>query len=149
VHLSARPNQRFPRIGIELTSEKNLNLTAEMLQACGSRRKLRMNAGAPTEESRGNDARIVEYEEFIAAKKIWKLDEEPILKRAGRAIQQEKPRSFATVQGSLRNPIRRQTIVELVQSHEMWSLAAILITTRKERRKLQFCRLGERIGKKW
>jgi hypothetical protein len=148
VHLSARPNQRFPGIGIELTSEKNLNLAGEMLRACGARRTLRMNAGAPSEEARGNDARIVEYEEFLAAKKIWKLHEEPILKRAGRAIQQEKPRRFAAVERSLRNPIRRQAIIELVQSHEMWSLAAILITTRKERRKLQFCRLGERIAKK-
>jgi hypothetical protein len=73
-----------------------------------------MNAGAPAEEARGNDARIVEYEEFIAVKKIWKLHEEPILKRAGRAIEQEKPRTFAAVQGSLRDLILRQVIVEFV-----------------------------------
>lgn len=77
-----------------------------------------MNPGTPSEQARGNHARIVEYEEFMAAKKIRKLYEEQIHTRAGRAIQQEKPRSFTADQGSLRDLILRQAIVELVQSHE-------------------------------
>jgi len=148
MHLSSRPNQPFPSVGSELTSQKDLHLAAKMLGTRGPGGRLGMNPGTPPEEPGRDDARIVEDEEFVAPKKIEYFKKQMIFELAGGPIQQEKSRSFAPIERPLSNLLFRQVIVELVQSHKAWSLAAIPITTRKERRKLQFCRLGERIAKK-
>jgi hypothetical protein len=69
MHFSAGPNQSFPSAGTELASKKDLNLAAEMLGAGSTGRSLRMNPGSPPEQAGRDDERIVEHEQFVAAKK--------------------------------------------------------------------------------
>jgi len=148
MHLSSRPNQCFPSVGSELASQKDLHLAAKMLGPRGPGGRLGMNPGAPPEEPGRDDARIVEDEQFVTPKKIEYFKKQMIFEPAGGPIQQEKSRSFAAIQWPLSDLLLRQLIFEFIQLHGAWSLAAIPITTRKERRKLQFCRLGEPIDKK-
>jgi hypothetical protein len=133
MHLSSRPNQRFPRVGSELTSQKDLHLAAKMLGTRGPGGRLGMNPGAPPEEPGGDDARIVEDEEFVALKNFAEFKKAMIFEPACGPVQQEKSRSFAPIERPLSNLLFRQVIVELVQSHKAWSLAGFYLAPRNEK----------------
>jgi len=132
MHLSSRPNQRFPSVGSELTNQKDLHLAAKML---GTRRpgwRLGMNPDAPPEEPGRDNARIVEDEEFVAFKKFAEFKKAMIFDPAGGAAQQEKSRSFAAIQRPLSDLLFRQVIIEFVQSHKTCSLTAFDGTPRNQ-----------------
>src|SRR6266850_2491892 len=97
MHLSSRPNQRFPSVGSELTGKKDFNFSAEMLGACSTGRSLRMNTDAPAEQPGWYDTRIVEDEQFVTPKKIEYFKKQMIFEPAGGTVQEEKSRSFAPV----------------------------------------------------
>src|SRR5260370_19049464 len=97
VHLAAGPDKRFPSLGIDLASEENFDFPGEMLRFCGARWRLRMNACAPPEQPRGDDARIVEHQEFVTSQEIGKFSKEAVLEKSLRTIQGQQPRGFATV----------------------------------------------------
>jgi len=114
MHLSSRPNQRFPSVGSKLTSQEDFYPAAKMLGTRSPGGRLGMNPRAPPEEPGGDDARIVEDEEFVTLKKFAEFKKAMIFEPAGGAVQQEKSRSFAPIQWPLSDLRFRQVIVELV-----------------------------------
>src|SRR5215467_4070561 len=60
VHLSPRPDQRFPGVTIHSARQKDLNLPGQVLRSRGPRRLLRAHPRAPPKEPRWNHSRIVE-----------------------------------------------------------------------------------------
>src|SRR6266446_2268687 len=133
MHFSAGPHQRFPGVGSELASQKDLHLAAKMLGARGPGGRLGMNPGAPPEEPGRDDARIVEDEEFVALKKFAEFKKPMIFEPAGGPVQEEKSRSVAAIQWPLSDLPFRQVIIELVQSHKARSLAGFCLTPGNER----------------
>jgi HSP20 family protein len=91
-----------------------------------------MNSGSPAEQPGRDDACIIEDQKFIAAKKIDEFYKKPILKRAGRAIQQEKPGGFAAIERSLRDAVLRQVVVEFIQAHARVKFSSNCRTRRKD-----------------
>ena len=75
----------------------------------------------PEEPSR-DDTCIIEDEEFVALKKFAEFKKAMILEPAGGAIQHQKSRSFAAIQGPLSNLVFWKVIIELIQSHKARSL---------------------------
>jgi hypothetical protein len=67
---------------IALAGEKDFHLAGEMFRACGARGRLRVDAGAATEETRGNDPRVVQDHEFVAAEEFRKIPKEVLLEAA-------------------------------------------------------------------
>ncbi len=49
LHLAAGSDKRLPRLGIDLSCEKNLDSSRQMLGLGGPRRRLRMNTCTPPE----------------------------------------------------------------------------------------------------
>jgi hypothetical protein len=114
MHLSSRPNERFPSVGSQLTSQKDLHLAGKMLGTRGPGGRLGMHPGARPEEPGRDDARIVEDQEFVTLKKFREFKKAMIFEPACAAVQQEKPRSFAPGERPLSNLPFRQVIIELV-----------------------------------
>ena len=67
LHLTAGPDKRLPSLGIDLAGQEDLHFSGQMLGSRGPRWWLRMDAGAPPEQAGGDDARIVEDEEFVTS----------------------------------------------------------------------------------
>jgi hypothetical protein len=88
---------------IALAGEEDFHLAGEMFQACGARGRLRVDAGAATEETRGNDARVVQEDEFVASEEFGEIPEEVVVQAACRSIDLQQAGSVATVQGPLGN----------------------------------------------
>src|SRR5712691_9418813 len=103
MHLSSRPNQRFPSVGSELACQKDLHLAAKMLGTRSPGGRLGMNPGAPPEEAGRDDARIVEDEEFTTLKKFREFKKAMIFEPVCEAIQQDKSQSFAPTERPLSN----------------------------------------------
>jgi len=114
MHLSSRPNQRFPSVGSKLPSQKDLHLAAKMLGTRSPGWRLGMNPDAPPEKPGRDNARIVENEELVTLKKFAEFKKAMIFEPAGGAVQQEKSRSFAAIQRPLSDLLFRQVIIELV-----------------------------------
>jgi hypothetical protein len=133
MHLSSRPNQRFPSVGSELTAQKHLYFAAKMFGPGGPGGRLGMNPGAPPEEPGRDNARIVEDQEFVALKEFGECKKAMIFKPACEAVQEEKPRSCTPIERPLSNLFFGQVIIELVKPHKAWSLAGFCLTPRNER----------------
>jgi hypothetical protein len=71
-----------------------------------------------SEESRGNYARVVQYQQLIPAKKRRQLSEHLIRVASVGAIQQQQPRSVAPLKWPLRDLLFRKEIVQFVETHE-------------------------------
>ena len=78
LHLAARPDKHLPSLGIDLAGQEDLHFAGQMLGSRGSRWRLRMHAGAPPEQAGGDDARIVEDEEFVTSQESGEFREEPV-----------------------------------------------------------------------
>jgi hypothetical protein len=76
-----------------------------------------MDAGAPSEQAGGDDARIVEDEEFVASQENGKFREEAVFEYSRGTIQEEEPGGFAAVQGPLGDLLSGEMVVEFVQAH--------------------------------
>ncbi len=117
LHLAARPDQRLPSGGIDFTRQEDFDFPRKVFRFCCSRWRLRMHPGAPPEQARRNDARIVEDEEFVAAQQAGKFREDAVLENSWRPTQAQQPRRFATLKGTLRNLFSREMVVQLFQTH--------------------------------
>jgi hypothetical protein len=117
VHFAARPHQRLPVVSIELAGEEDFNPSGQMLRSCCARWWLRVHASSPPEQAGGDDARVIEDEEFVTAEEIGELREQPVFENPGGTIQAQEPRCIATRKGMLRNLPARETVVEFVQTH--------------------------------
>jgi hypothetical protein len=73
-----------------------------------------MEAGAATEETRGNDARVVQDDEFVASEELQKIPKEVIVQAPCGSIHFEQARSVALVHGPLGNLAVGQVIVEVL-----------------------------------
>ncbi len=118
VHFSARPNQRFPSRGIDLSSQKYLDFPGQMLGTGSPRRTLRMETHASAKQTSRNHSRIVKNKELVATQKLREFLEESILDGAGTPIQSEHARCLAPIQGALGYAVFRKRVVELIQMHE-------------------------------
>ena len=76
--------------------------------------------GAVPEQARRNHARIVDHDEFVAAKQVREFAEMAVLPRAGRAIEQQHPRGVALLERPLRDALRRQVEIKFAQVHAAW-----------------------------
>jgi hypothetical protein len=82
VHLAARPDERFPSLGIDLAGEEDLDFPGEMCRFCGARWRLRMNAGASPEQARGDDAGIVKDQKFVTSQKIGEFSKKTVFENS-------------------------------------------------------------------
>lgn len=76
-----------------------------------------MNAGAFAEKPRGNYTRVVEHDEFIAAKEIGESREWRIFYLPTRALYNEHAGSIPAIERTLSNQTWRQFVVEVVYTH--------------------------------
>ena len=77
-----------------------------------------MDADPPAKEACGNDARVVQDEEFIAAEQVGKFRKKPVVEAASGARKQEKSRSIAPVEGPLGDLALREVVVEVSKAHQ-------------------------------
>jgi hypothetical protein len=82
LHLAAGPDKRLPSFGINLTSEEDFDFAGQMLGSRGARWRLRMDAGTPPEQAGGDDARIVEDEEFVTSQETGEFREEAVFENS-------------------------------------------------------------------
>src|SRR5260370_5156707 len=82
LHLAARPDKRFPCLGIELAGEEDFDFPRQVLGSGGARWRLRMDAGTPPEQAGGDDARIFEEEEFITSQETGEFREEFVFEKS-------------------------------------------------------------------
>ena len=75
---------------------------------------LGMDAGTPPEQTRGDDARIIEDQEFVAAEERGKFRELPVFKDSRRTIEHEHARGLATAEGPLRDLLPREKVIEVL-----------------------------------
>jgi len=66
------------------------------------------NLVCPAEFRVGEDARVIEDHEFIAAQQVGKFTEVPVVPRAGDFIEEQHARSVARREWVLRDALRRQ-----------------------------------------
>jgi hypothetical protein len=69
---------------------------------------LGMDSYTTAEEARGENARIVENDEFIAAQEVGKFAELPVFPRAGGFVDEQHAGSVARGERVLRDALRRQ-----------------------------------------
>jgi len=76
-----------------------------------------MDAGTPPEQAGGDDARIVEDEEFVTSQETGEFREESVFENSCGTIQEQEPRGFAAVEWPLRDLLSGEMVVQLVQVH--------------------------------
>src|SRR5712672_1914917 len=116
-HLASGTHQGFPYVGADLPCEEDLHCAAQMLPARGAGGRVGKDSCAPAEESSWNDTRIIQNDEFVAAKQARKLSEASIRELATLPIHAQKPRTVAPRQGTLGDLRRRKEIVEFMEAH--------------------------------
>lgn len=92
-----------------------------------------MNPRSLPEEPSRDDTCVIEDEQFVAAKQVREFKEKLILEVTGIPVQQQKSRGFTAIQRPLRDLLLWEMVVELVQSHESWSLAELSQTPGSEK----------------
>src|SRR5260370_14656220 len=78
LHLATGPNKRLPSLGINLTSKEDFDFPGQMLGSRGARWRLRTDASTPREQACGDDARVVEDQEFVASQETGEFREESV-----------------------------------------------------------------------
>src|SRR5258706_11187713 len=116
-HLASGTHQCFPYVGADLPREEDLHCAAQMLPARGAGGRVGKDPGASAEESSWNDTRIIQNDEFVAAKQARKLSEASIRELATSPIHAQKPRTIAPRQRTLGDLRRREDIVEFIGAH--------------------------------
>ncbi len=96
--------------------EKNLDSAREVFAGGSS---LGVNACAVAEEAGGEDAGIVQDDEFIAVEEFRQIVEGGVLEFAGEAIEEEHAGGIALSGRPLCDLGRRERIVEIVGAHEV------------------------------
>src|SRR5260370_10937577 len=91
LHLAARPDQRLPSFGVEFARQEDFDFPCEVLRFRGSRRRLRMHSGAPPEQARRNDARVVKNEKLVASQQIGEFREKAVFEDTCQLIQSQAP----------------------------------------------------------
>jgi hypothetical protein len=81
-HLAAGPDKRLPSLEIDLAGQEDLHFSGQLLGSRGSRWRLRMDASAPPEQAGGDDARIVEDEEFVTSQQSGEFREEAVFENS-------------------------------------------------------------------
>ena len=76
-----------------------------------------MNPGAPPEQPRGDDTRIIEDEELVAPQEVGQSSKESIFDGPGSAIEQKEPRGIATFERALGDLLAREMVVEFIETH--------------------------------
>jgi hypothetical protein len=100
-HFLARSDQGFPNIGFELSGEKYLDVSGEVFAGCFAGGLLRVNAEAPAEEASGNNAGVVEDDQFVSGEEIGEVFELRVFQATGRSQEDEQSGCVATVEGAL------------------------------------------------
>src|SRR5258708_16328342 len=77
-HLASGTHQCFPYVGADLPREEDLHCAAQMLPARGAGGRVGKDSRASAEESSWNDTRIIQNDEFVAAKQARNLTEPSI-----------------------------------------------------------------------
>ena len=116
-HLASRTHQCFPYVGADLPREEDLHCAAQMLPARGAGGRVGKDSRASAEESSWNDTRIIQNDEFVAAKQARKLSEASIRELATLPIHAQKPRTVAPRQRALGDLRLREEIVEFIEAH--------------------------------
>ena len=73
---------------------------------------MRAKSRAMSKQARRQHARIVEHDQFVAAKEIRKIAEVAIAPRAGYSVQQEHPRGVPLIEGPLSDTRGRKFVIE-------------------------------------
>src|SRR6516164_195898 len=97
--------------------EKNLDGSCEL--PAGARQRGPCGAGshAVPQETRGQNARVVEYHEFLAAEQLGKFRELAVLPVTASTAQHQEARSIAAAERPLGNLTGRQVVTEFFDSH--------------------------------
>src|SRR5712675_163974 len=118
-HLASGANQCFPYVGADLPREEDLHCAAQMLPPRGAGGRVGKDSRAPAEKSSWNDTRIIQNDEFVAAKQARKLSEASIRELATLPIHGQKARVVAPRQRALGDLRRREQIVEFIEAHDL------------------------------
>src|SRR6266403_1103237 len=118
-HLASGTHQCFPYVGADLPREEDLHCAAQMHPARGAGGRVGKDSRASAEESSWNDTRIIQNDEFVAAKQARKLSEASIRELATLPIHGQKPRAVAPRQGTLGDLRRGEEIVEFIEAHDL------------------------------
>src|SRR5271155_3953040 len=106
----AGAHQSFPCVWRELAHEQDLDGRFQVLVArrVMDSRRLGVNSHATAEQPCGQDASVVEDDQFIAAQQIRKFAEVAVVPRAGGFIEQQHAGGVTRGQRMLRDALRRQ-----------------------------------------
>ncbi|MGC2416675.1 MAG: hypothetical protein WA434_02950, partial [Candidatus Acidiferrales bacterium] len=87
---SARPHERLPGVGTDLADQEDFDRGLEEFAALRviSSWRLGMDSGAAAEKARGEDARVVDDDEFVAAEQIGEFAEGAVFEGTRCAIEQ-------------------------------------------------------------
>src|SRR5258708_24240475 len=116
-HLASGTHQCFPYVGADLPREEDLHCAAQMLPARSAGGWVGKDSRASAEESSWNDTRIIQNDEFVAAKQTRKLSEASIRELSTLPIHAQKARTVAPRQGALGDLRRRKEVVEFIEAH--------------------------------
>src|SRR5712672_3197135 len=119
LHLASGTHQCFPYVGADLPREEDLHRAAQMLPARGAGGWVGKDSRASAEESSWNDTRIIQNDEFVAAKQARKFSEASIRELATLPIDGQKPRAVAPRQRALGDLRRRKEVVEFIEAHDL------------------------------
>src|SRR5712672_1616526 len=117
LHLAPGTHQCFPYVGADLPREEDLHCAAQMLPARGAGGRVGKDSRSSTEESSWNDTRIIQNDEFVAAKQALKLSEASIRELATLPIHDQESRTVAPRKGALGDLRRRKEVVEFIDAH--------------------------------
>jgi len=117
LHLPAGTDEGFPRLRIELAGEKDFHLTGEMFTARGPRRGLSVNSSAAAKEAGGNDAGVIENDQFIATEQIGEIYKKMIIQVAFGAREDEEAGRVAMFERPLGNLAGGEVVIEVVKTH--------------------------------
>ena len=120
-NLASRADQAFPFGGLDrkLFGKKNFNLSAQ--EVAGSRilrtQRLRTSAGSSPKQTRGENSRVVQYQQVIWAQKGWQIIEVGVDNRTGSTVQMQHPGARPIGKRLLSNQFFRQVKIKIRDLH--------------------------------
>jgi hypothetical protein len=97
---------------IDLAREENLYPAGKVLAARAARRRLRVDPGTATEEASGNDAGIVQDDEFVAPEELREIQKKAVVQVARGSRHPKHAGSIATRKGLLSDLARGKVVIE-------------------------------------
>lgn len=126
--LLARMDQRVPDV-VRIAFVGNVLKPGGLEQQALDRASARI---APTEESSGKDARVIDHDEVARIQELRQIPNRGLMPRFGRPVDREEPRGPARPCG-LGDQRRRQIKIEIGDVHPPLTYSASLVAARRAR----------------